>query len=187
MIKYGVTSVDTLSSDLLNWNTLYMAGRMHKPIRIINVTPNPRITLNQQVNLASAARHSLLLLPEEFTEVELFERIAGLSYMGDPRMMLPAENRGKVKNIVSAQTAQFRELYQRLIQGLPGIHWETASGIIHQDVSPRGRAAHLKKLPSNLLRGIEQHFDGKEADESAYWVRMAGDGRLQTILLQGTA
>lgn len=119
--------------------------------------------------------------------MELFERIAGLSYMGDPRMMLPAENRGKVKNIVSAQTGQFRELYQKLVGGLPGVHWESGStiGIIRQDISPHGRAAHLKKLPSNLLRGIERNFEGKEMDESAYWVRVAGDERLPMVLAQG--
>lgn len=36
-IKYGVTTVDNLCADLLGWKSLYMAGRMHKPIRIIKV------------------------------------------------------------------------------------------------------------------------------------------------------
>jgi hypothetical protein len=34
-----------------------------------------------------------------------------------------AENPNKVRNIVNAQQAQFRELYHRLVVGLPGVHW----------------------------------------------------------------
>ncbi len=51
---------------------------MHKPLRIIK--DDARVRLTQQVNLTSAVRAALLTLPEEFTENELFERIAGISY-----------------------------------------------------------------------------------------------------------
>ncbi|KAF8627371.1 hypothetical protein AX17_006186 [Amanita inopinata Kibby_2008] len=193
MIKYGVTTVDNLCSDLLNWRTLYLAGRMHKPLRIIK--DDARVRLTQQVNLTSAVRAALLTLPDEFSETQLFERIAGISYSGDPRMMLPAENRGKVVNIVRKQGAQFRELYHRLVVGLPGVHWPMHSPTIQQDTAPHARAAHLKKLPSNLLGRVRENFaraDAKtgpsfEADESAYWVRLAGDERLRQVLEQETS
>ena len=58
-IKYGVTSVDNLCSDLLDWNTLYLAGRMHKPLRIIK--DDARVRLTQQVNLVSAVRVALCI------------------------------------------------------------------------------------------------------------------------------
>ncbi|KAG6379310.1 mitochondrial matrix Mmp37-domain-containing protein [Boletus reticuloceps] len=112
MIKYGVTTVDTLCAGLLNWRTLYLAGRMHKPIRIIR--DDARMRLTQQVNLASALRTALLMLPVQFTQHDLFSAIASISYAGDPRMLLPAENRGKVANMVARQEVQFRELYWRL-------------------------------------------------------------------------
>jgi translocator assembly and maintenance protein 41 len=189
-IKYGVTTVDNLCSDLLSWRTLYLAGRMHKPIRIIKDDPRPRLT--QQVNLTSALRAALLTLPHEFSETQLFERIAGISYGGDPRMMLPAENRGKVGNIVRKQAPQFKELYHRLVVGLPGVHWPEESTTLQQDTSPHGRSAHLKKLPSNLLAGVKNNFSRSSSiplpeaeDESAYWVRLAGDDRLPDVLSEG--
>ncbi|KAF8903147.1 mitochondrial matrix Mmp37-domain-containing protein [Gymnopilus junonius] len=188
-IKYGVTTVDNLCSDLLNWNTLYLAGRMHKPLRIIK--DDARVRLTQQVNLTSAVRAALLALPGDFSETELFERIAGISYTGDPRMFLPVENRGKVGNIVRKQEPQFKELYHRLVVGLPGVHWPVDSERIQQDVSPRARSAHLRKLPSHLLKGVKENYSRKasgpelEADESAYWVRLAGDDNLPQVLHDG--
>lgn len=90
-IKYGVTTVDNLCSDLLQWNTLYLSGRMHKPVRIIR--DDARVRLTQQVNLVSALRVALLTLPSHFHEDELFARMAGFSYGGDPRMSVPGGGR----------------------------------------------------------------------------------------------
>jgi len=187
-IKYGVTTVDNLCSDLLNWRSLYLAGRMHKPLRIIK--DDARVRLTQQVNLTSAMRATLLTLPAEFSEIELFERLAGISYTGDPRMVLPAENRAKVGNIVRKQAPQFKELYHRLVTGLPGVHWPAHISHIQQDTSPLARSAHLKKLPSNLLTGVTNHYTGhtnmrRELDETAYWVKLAEDAKLPDVMRAG--
>ncbi|KAJ3535978.1 hypothetical protein NMY22_g6237 [Coprinellus aureogranulatus] len=158
---------------------------MHKPLRIIK--DDARVRLTQQVNLTSAVRAALLTLPESFSETELFERIAGISYTGDPRMMLPAENRGKVTNIVSKQGPQFRELYHRLVVALPGVHWGP-SGRIEQDTTPKARSAHLRKLPSGLLERVKTSYGSSaevkelEGDEAAYWVKLAGDEKLPEVL-----
>jgi mitochondrial translocator assembly and maintenance protein 41 len=162
---------------------------MHKPIRIIK--DDARVRLTQQVNLTSAVRAALLTLPEEFPETLLFERIAGISYTGDPRMVLPAENRGKVANIVKKQAPQFKELYHRLVVALPGVHWPSYSGTIQQDISPKARSAHLKMLPSNLLQNVRRHYASNpslgslESDPSMYWVRLAGETDLPQALNEG--
>lgn len=188
-IKYGVTTVDNLCADLLNWRTLYLAGRMHKPLRIIK--DDARVRLTQQVNLTSAVRVALLTLPESFSETQLFETIAGISYTGDPRMLLPAENRGKVTNIVAKQGEQFRELYHRLVVALPGVHWAPHSSVLGQDGSAKARSAHLKKLPVELLGRVKQNYAGKgvaldakefEGDEPAYWIKVAGDKDLASVV-----
>lgn len=183
-----MTTVDNLCSDLLNWRSLYLAGRMHKPLRIIK--DDARVRLTQQVNLTSAVRAALLTLPAEFSEIELFERVAGISYAGDPRMLLPTENRGKVGNIVRKQAPQFKELYHRLVTGLPGVHWPSHLSTIQQDISPVARSAHLKKLPSNLLSGVSNHYLNnsrlrRELDEAAYWVKLAEDEKLPDVIRAG--
>ncbi|KAL5524644.1 TAM41 [Sanghuangporus sanghuang] len=185
-IKYGVTSVDNLCTDLLTWKTLYLAGRMHKPLRIIK--DDARVRLTQQVNLTSALRAALLTLPANFSERELFETITAISYDGDPRMILPAENRSKISNIVKKQSPQFKELYQRLAIGLPGVYWSPSGSTIEQDMSPQTRSAHIKKLPETLRSRLINRFSlradipAKEADESAFWLRVAGDGSLEEVL-----
>ncbi|RXW25330.1 hypothetical protein EST38_g519 [Candolleomyces aberdarensis] len=170
-IKYGVTTVDNLCADLLNWRTLYLAGRMHKPLRIIK--DDARVRLTQQVNLTSAVRAALLTLPSNFSENELFERIAGISYTGDPWMLLPAENRGKVSNIVSKQGPQFKELYHRLVVALSGVHWSPNSSSVEQDISLKARSARTRKLPVGLLSRVKQNYEQK------------GDEQLSQILQQG--
>lgn len=121
MIKYGVVNLNTLATDLSEWQTLYLAGRLQKPVKILR--DDAAIRLANQVNLISALRTALLMLPEKFTERELYERIAGLSYMGDPRMnsFITSENPNKVSNIVGAQLPGFRQLYVPLIENLPNL------------------------------------------------------------------
>ncbi|WPG99994.1 mitochondrial matrix Mmp37 [Acrodontium crateriforme] len=147
MIKYGVVNLDTLSRDLSDWNTLYLAGRLQKPVKILR--DHPAIRLANQVNLISAVRTALLMLPEKFTERQLYERIAGLSYMGDPRMnsLIASENPNKVSNIVGAQLPGFRQLYTPLLMNLPNVQfndprvpkeegWEKLDAIKHTGINP---------------------------------------------------
>lgn len=147
MIKYGVVNLDTLSKDLSEWSTLYLAGRLQKPVKILR--DDPRVRLANQVNLISALRTALLMLPPDFTERQLYERIAALSYMGDPRMntLFAGENPNKVSNIVGAQLPGFRQLYVPLIDNLPNVvfndsrtphilGWEKEDAIRHTGSAP---------------------------------------------------
>lgn len=152
-IKYGVVSVDTMCSDLLDWKTLYIAGRMQKPTAVLK--DNARISLANQVNLLSALRTALLLLPEEFHETQLFETITGLSYMGDPRMRM-AENPDKVRNIVSAQRELFEKLYKPLMSSAT-MHRKT-DGSCTQSLAPTARADIARKLPITLRECLKTTY-----------------------------
>ncbi|KAH9812382.1 mitochondrial matrix Mmp37-domain-containing protein [Melampsora americana] len=161
-IKYGVISVDTLCSDLLDWNTLYISGRMQKPVYVLR--DDARVRLAQQVNLASALRTALLMLPENFTEQQLYTIITSLSYTGDFRMKW-GENPRKIDNIVQRQIDQFRTIYQPLLQtSFNNVSFSSGTSTssdpkIQQDMSPRGRAELLKKLPRCLKEKIETVYD----------------------------
>ncbi|KAK0171860.1 hypothetical protein PV328_005253 [Microctonus aethiopoides] len=152
LIKYGVISEKCFVEDLLDWNSLYLAGRLHKPVQVI-VKPDEnspiQMALNQ--NLKSAVHAALLLLPENFTENDFFKVITGLSYHGDFRMIF-GEDKSKIDNIVMPQMDNFRELYSPILK-----HFEYCVDIpknqpadmiiCHQDSSPSTKIHHLNQLP----------------------------------------
>lgn len=122
-VKYGVVETNVLKQDLEEWKTLYLAGRMHKPVVVGK--NNSEIAEAQKRNLMSALSCALLLLPSadalsldngvtssitSFTELDLYMKVASVSYLGDVRMAF-AEHPKKVFNIVDNQFALFRELY----------------------------------------------------------------------------
>ncbi|KAI1306471.1 Mitochondrial translocator assembly and maintenance protein 41 [Mortierella claussenii] len=149
-IKYGVVSIDTLCNDLLNWETMYVSGRLHKPVKIL--IDDPRTRLSNQVNLFNATRVALLSLPNKFTSEELFTKIAGLSYLGDFRMSI-GENPHKVQNIVKAQLSQFHRLYDPLLANLNNVT-TLREGFLEQDDSPLVRSRTFQKLPPKLKTGV---------------------------------
>ena len=161
LIKYGVVNLDTLCRDLSEWDTLYLAGRLQKPVKILR--DDPRVRLANQVNLISAVRTALLLLPPSFTEQDLYSTIAGISYLGDPRMSVSAENPDKVKNIVRHQLPNFRRLYAPLIENLPNVSFQdqrckspewiddpTANAVLAQDMDPVKRGNMVRRLPKSF-------------------------------------
>ncbi|KAF2840177.1 mitochondrial import protein-like protein mmp37 [Patellaria atrata CBS 101060] len=172
MIKYGVVNLDTIAHDLSQWDTLYLAGRLQKPVKILR--DDARIRLANQVNLISAVRTALLMLPDCFTERELFEAIAGISYMGDPRMSFGSENPQKVKNIVSNQLTNFRQLYLPLIESLPNVTYndsrctrsdwtEDPSGEfrLSQDMDPVKRGNMVRRLPKSFRNKVYFQYQRK--------------------------
>ncbi|OWY94854.1 Mitochondrial matrix protein, partial [Phytophthora megakarya] len=104
LIKYGVVSSKTLCDDLLAWKTLYLSGRMHKPVSILATSED--IQAASSTNLSHALNYALLCLPEKFSEHDLYMKIAGISYLGDFRMTF-GENPKKVRNIVDGNLKSF--------------------------------------------------------------------------------
>ncbi|KAI3660808.1 hypothetical protein MP638_001857 [Amoeboaphelidium occidentale] len=148
-IKYGVISKSALIRDLRNWDTLYLAGRMHKPIIVLQ--DDNDVAEAQGVNLRNALKVSLSLLPQKFRERQLYETLTALSYKGDFRGYIGAESKTKINDIVDAQMHLFRDLYQPLLRELSeSVQYEEFSGYIHQEKSPEATRKRLCTLPENL-------------------------------------
>eukprot|EP00850_Spirogloea_muscicola_P009827 SM000056S17945 [mRNA] locus=s56:187015:190168:- [translate_table: standard] len=114
MIKYGVIATSRLYDDLVTWSNLYVAGRLQKPVK--HLVDNRGICKLNRLNVQSALAAALLLLPQHFSEEELYLAVCQLSYLGDIRMYF-AEDRKKVERIVQGNPGGFRQLY-----GLPARH-----------------------------------------------------------------
>jgi translocator assembly and maintenance protein 41 len=126
-IKYGVVALPTLLRDLRDWDALYVAGRMHKPVATLRA--DGRVAAAAEGNLVSALACALLLLPvrgraraawhharaaparsrcdaccaqERFSERQLHATLCGLSYTGDVRMAI-AEDASKVRACASCR------------------------------------------------------------------------------------
>jgi mitochondrial translocator assembly and maintenance protein 41 len=172
LIKYGVVNLDTLCRDLSEWDTLYLAGRLQKPVKILR--DNASVRLANQVNLISAVRTALLLLPPDFTEEELYSTIAGISYTGDPRMTIGGDDPRKVHNIVHSQLANFRRLYAPLVDSLPNISFNdpacgnrdwiddpTVNAKLAQDMDPVKRGNMVRRLPKSFREKLYFEYQAK--------------------------
>ena len=74
LLKYGVVSRTVLEDDLSHWNSLYVAGRMHKPVRVL--CDHADTAALAAANHRSALTAALLMLPAEFTEDELYLEVS---------------------------------------------------------------------------------------------------------------
>jgi translocator assembly and maintenance protein 41 len=120
-MKYGVVQADDLSRDLTNWSCLYLAGRLHKPVVMVLSNDDELEAQQQERNLPAALSAAMLLQWHEhgvdnntYNTVDVYQRIASLSYTGDPRMSLRAEDPAKISNLVHSpgQLDRFQSLYR---------------------------------------------------------------------------
>jgi len=161
VIKYGVISKVHFLEDLKDWKTLYISGRLHKPVLKITGFDSGNILQIYNENLCSAIRTSLLMLPEQFQEIDLYLAIASLSYLGDFRMIF-GEDKNKVRNIVLPNLDKFRALYRNTLKIMPNISI-SGSGC-SQDMNPSTRLLSLKSLPSSLKANLLRYSQAAQFD-----------------------
>lgn len=65
MIKYGVIGTQLLYDDLQYWDSLYIAGRMQKPVLMLK--DYAKLPMARKNNLDAAFTLALLLLPQCFS------------------------------------------------------------------------------------------------------------------------
>uniref|UniRef100_A0A0D9XSZ9 Phosphatidate cytidylyltransferase, mitochondrial n=1 Tax=Leersia perrieri TaxID=77586 RepID=A0A0D9XSZ9_9ORYZ len=165
-IKYGVVRMNDLAMDVLTWDRFYLSGRLQKPVHVL--VDNWDIRKVNTINLKMAMSASLLLLPGQFTEYDLYAQICSLSYMGDLRMLF-AEDKNKVKKIVDGSFQSFQSMYRPLMQEYiaGGLLTTTSSGeqkAFQQDCGASATNELFSYLPWTIQRRMQGRFasNGKE-------------------------
>jgi len=161
MLNYGVINTACLAADLLDWETLQVAGLLHSPVDYVEFGQDKQLKKALRVNLLSAVNVALLLLPDKFTEEKLFLTLAGLNYLGDSKKNCKLE----VANIVTHQMFRFREMYSDILKEFKE-HLDIRDGMCVQDTSLKTRYFHLINLPSCVQEEIvaSWNMDGMRRD-----------------------
>lgn len=116
-IKYGVVSIDALVDDLTCWSSLYLAGRMHKPVQTLSA--DSEVEAAARTNLRSAVGAALLMLPADFDEARLLTTLCSLSYSGDPRQALVEAT--KPRDIAASLAPELRAMYAAPLAEVVGL------------------------------------------------------------------
>ncbi|KAK5872678.1 hypothetical protein PBY51_013356 [Eleginops maclovinus] len=166
IIKYGVIGTQSLIDDLMHWKTMYVAGRLHKPVKMLLQNENGKLRAALVANLKSA--------------------IAGLSYAGDFRMVI-GEDKSKVANIVKDNIQHFRILYSNILRDCPQVVYKSQQGKLEVDKSPEGQFIQLMALPRTLQQRITKLVDppGKNRDVEEILLQVAQDPDCGAVVQQG--
>jgi len=168
IIKYGVMEEEQLKSDLKHWDTLYVAGRMQKPVATL-ISSDEVMDLQERYNLQYALSTSLLLHTGNTKDCiirtsDLYQTIASLSYMGDPRVTAGAEDPNKVVKLVESdgQMKRFHALYKHQLESMEhmGLLHRTSSEAIEINLmDPSIQRALHHKLPARLQNDTKEIMD----------------------------
>ena len=123
--KYGVVGVKELVEDLTHWNHLFIAGRLQKPILDLDVSYYSHTAVDiaeaRRQNLKAAVAAAMIILPQNFSELDLYYIISSLSYAGDIRLLLGAENPKKLENMIynsPKALMRFRNNFASTLEGI---------------------------------------------------------------------
>jgi translocator assembly and maintenance protein 41 len=144
-----------------------VAGRLHKPVQIYKTTQE--IEAAQKRNLQAALNTALLLSPEEAPLNDLYHTISSISYLGDIRVQLKAENKNKVQNIVTPNINQFNKLYSPIIEQNPLLLHQSHSNSIKFQHSASNRLQIFNTLPACLTETIMKQSNFTAALRPAFY------------------
>lgn len=183
MIKYGVIGTQLLYDDLQHWDSLYIAGRMQKPVLMLK--DYAKLPTARKNNLDAAFTMALLLLPESFSLQELYAKICGVSYIGDVRMGF-AEDSRKIERIASGSAEGLALMYEKRLQGAIADRAklvDKAGDVYKQDLSDRSRVDLIATLPSGLLQRLAsatQPFDFRSRCDNPVVARHVAEATVNT-------
>nr|XP_028574734.1 phosphatidate cytidylyltransferase, mitochondrial isoform X2 [Podarcis muralis] len=155
-------------------------------VKILTQNENVKLQAALTSNLKSAVTAAFLMLPESFSEEDLYMQIAGLSYCGDFRMII-GEDKSKVMNIVKPNMLHFQKLYSNILEDCPQVVYKHQQGKLEIDKSPEGQFAQLMALPRTLQQQITFLMDppGKNRDVEEILLQVAHDPDCGLVVHQG--
>ena len=146
--KMGVIEKKDVLDDLLNWKTFYIAGRFQK--EMFTAIKDEDIEKANILNKRNALVISLLLLEKDKnTLTDLYETLCSLSYKGDTRKMVKAEDPNKVRKLAKGSKEFFDREYKDKTTLFKVVDNEQL--IIDYDRV----YSSIKSLPTNLANSIE--------------------------------
>ncbi|KAH3683329.1 hypothetical protein WICPIJ_005696 [Wickerhamomyces pijperi] len=155
LVKYGVVSIQRLIDDLASWNSFYLAGRLQKPVKILRDDSTIRFW-NQQ-NLRAAATLAFMNLPKDqsFDEFQFYRNITELSYKGDVRYLLGAENPKKIDNIVEKNFEYFQQYYSPIIdEVIKQKHFVLPPGFTEENANDKLKDIIFKTSALQTAKGL---------------------------------
>jgi translocator assembly and maintenance protein 41 len=158
LMKYGVIDIKDLLLDLNEWETLYVAGRLQKPVLMLNPVSDEVSNGNKEniemeqaldANYERALRTALIFLQSDgnspFSANQLCEEIVGLSYGGDVRVGV-AESPTKIRDIAAGSFNELCRIY-------------LASSLGQKFIGKKTEDAYVAKLGfQELLVGLPPAF-----------------------------
>ncbi|XP_032996674.1 phosphatidate cytidylyltransferase, mitochondrial isoform X2 [Lacerta agilis] len=155
-------------------------------VKILTQNENVKLQAALASNLKSAVTAAFLMLPESFSEEDLYMQIAGLSYCGDFRMII-GEDKSKVMNIVKPNMLHFQKLYSNILEDCPQVVYKHQQGKLEIDKSPEGQFVQLMALPRTLQQQITFLMDppGKNRDVEEILLQVAHDPDCGLVVHQG--
>lgn len=155
LVKYGVVSIDTLVKDLAEWNTFYLAGRLQKPVNILKDDPIVRFWNQQNLRAAATLAYANLPDSEPFDEFKFYENITSLSYRGDLRFKLGAENPEKIRKIVDNNFEYFQTYYSPIMKEvIEQKHFVLPPGFTIENSNKKLEKIIFQSSTAQTLKGI---------------------------------
>lgn len=167
LLKYGVIRTSDLLDDLRSWCRMYTAGRLQKPVE--ELVSDRSVSQARHRNLRMAFAAALLQLPQQFTRQELRQMLVSLSYAGDIRMAVGAEDRSKVQRIAGGSADELDRLYAPVAAsfGLPYELRLPQGDTLAQDTGEDASERLLLELPHPVLARIARDL-GMRQRENAF-------------------
>ena len=162
--KMGIIEKRDVLDDLLNWKTYYIAGRFQK--EMYTVVRDEEVEEATEKNWKNAVTVSCIMIDKENpTIIDFYETLCSLSYKGDSRKALKAEDPNKVKKLASGS----KDFFDKVYRDKTNLFKENKDGIV--EINYNLVMKEVKNLPSDLYKELKGYDNTKDLDNNLIKMR----------------